>query len=121
MQGEIRGSIYIEAKVLTFFNQFSREDSTKEFFDNERRIKRRIRNGRKKIRTTLPDPDKARLLREATELNAVYPGIIKILKVNKPEWLMLAGGSIACIIAGAVMPVFAYFYAEMFAVRERYG
>ncbi|CAG7831166.1 unnamed protein product, partial [Allacma fusca] len=43
------------------------------------------------------------------------------MKVNKPEWWLLVLGGIGCILTGAITPVFAFFYAEMFATFSLAG
>jgi len=39
-----------------------------------------------------------------------------ILKFNRPEWPWLMMGFIGCILTGTIMPVFAIFYGQVFAV-----
>jgi len=41
----------------------------------------------------------------------------RLIRLNSPEWGWLVLGLIGCAIFGSVMPVFAYFYGEIFAVR----
>lgn len=55
-------------------------------------------------------------MKEVEEVDAKYPGTMKILKFNRSEWFLLLMGSVGCILTGAIMPVFALFYSEMFAV-----
>lgn len=40
-----------------------------------------------------------------------------LLKVNSPEWPWLLLGFTGCALTGAIMPVFAIFYGQVFAVR----
>ena len=39
-----------------------------------------------------------------------------ILKFNQAEWPWLMMGFIGCVLTGAIMPVFAVFYGQVFAV-----
>lgn len=39
-----------------------------------------------------------------------------LLKVNFPEWPWLIIGFTGCALTGAIMPVFAIFYGQVFAV-----
>ena len=39
-----------------------------------------------------------------------------LLKYNGPEWIFLTAGIICCCCTGTIMPVFAFFYGEMFSV-----
>jgi len=39
-----------------------------------------------------------------------------IFKFNYPEWPWLMMGFIDCALTGAIMPVFAVFYGQVFAV-----
>jgi len=39
-----------------------------------------------------------------------------IFKFNRPEWPWLTMGFIGCALTGAIMPVFAVFYGQVFAV-----
>jgi len=39
-----------------------------------------------------------------------------IFKFNRPEWPWLMMGFIGCTLTGAIMPVFAVFYGQVFAV-----
>jgi len=85
----------------------------------QRRVRRKNRRARsRRAEAVLPDPDKARLLKEAQELNVERPSALKILKVNKPEWKQLILGCIGCIFTGTIMPAFAFFYSQMFSVRS---
>ena len=65
----------------------------------------------------MPDPDRMRLLKEASELNVKFPGLGKIIKHNRTEWPYIVCGFFGCVLTGAITPVFAFFYSEMFAVR----
>jgi hypothetical protein len=40
----------------------------------------------------------------------------KLMRLNSPEWVWLLMGFIGCAVFGSVMPIFAYFYGEIFAV-----
>jgi len=40
----------------------------------------------------------------------------KLIRLNSPEWVWLLMGFIGCAVFGSVMPIFAYFYGEIFAV-----
>jgi hypothetical protein len=40
----------------------------------------------------------------------------RLLKLNSPEWKALSLGLFGCMCIGAIMPVFAIFYGEMFDV-----
>jgi len=73
---------------------------------------------RRRRKLVLPDPERSRLIKETEEVEAEYPGVLKILQFNRPEWFLLLMGSIGCIITGAIMPFFAFFYSEMFSVRS---
>lgn len=43
-------------------------------------------------------------------------GMIDLLKVNQKEWPWLMMGFIGCGLTGAIMPVFAILYGQVFAV-----
>lgn len=43
-------------------------------------------------------------------------GLNTLLKLNRPEWILLTAGVICCCCTGTIMPVFAFFYGEMFTV-----
>jgi hypothetical protein len=40
----------------------------------------------------------------------------RLLKLNAPEWKALSLGFFGCVAIGAIMPMFAIFYGEMFDV-----
>lgn len=44
----------------------------------------------------------------------------KLMRLNSPEWAWLLMGFFGCAVFGSVMPIFAYFYGEIFAVRMSY-
>lgn len=46
-------------------------------------------------------------------------GMIDLLKINRPEWPWLVVSFIGCTLTGALMPVFAIFYGQVFAVSFR--
>lgn len=46
-------------------------------------------------------------------------GIKDLLKVNRPEWPWLMIGFTGCALTGAIMPVFAIFYGQVFAVSTQ--
>lgn len=71
---------------------------------------------KRRRRLVLPDPERTQLYREVEEVNAKYPGTWKVLLFNRPEWYLITMGSIGCLVTGASMPIFAYFFAEMYAV-----
>lgn len=52
-------------------------------------------------------------------------GMTDLLKFNIPEWPWLVIGFTGCALTGAIMPVFAIFYGQVFAVRiyniKKYG
>ncbi|ODN00081.1 Multidrug resistance protein 1 [Orchesella cincta] len=79
------------------------------------------KNLRRRRKLVLPDPERSRLIKETEEVEAEYPGILKILRFNQPEWCLLIMGSIGCIITGAIMPFFAFFYSEMFSTFSKTG
>ncbi|XP_035706365.1 ATP-dependent translocase ABCB1 isoform X2 [Folsomia candida] len=105
------------------------EESSKELsvllacnqLDSYRRVKRKQRKNFRKRKIILPDPDRDRLVKEAEELNVELPSIMKILRVNKPEWFHLMIGSLGCALTGIVMPVFAFFYSQMFETFGKKG
>ncbi|CAG2062270.1 unnamed protein product, partial [Timema podura] len=41
-------------------------------------------------------------------------GFLRILRFNSPEWLLLLAGCFACMVVGSVMPIFAFFYGELY-------
>jgi ABC-type multidrug transport system fused ATPase/permease subunit len=45
----------------------------------------------------------------------------RLLKLNSPEWKSLSLGILACACTGAIMPVFAIFYGEMFDTFQLSG
>ncbi|XP_054287388.1 ATP-dependent translocase ABCB1-like isoform X2 [Macrosteles quadrilineatus] len=48
-------------------------------------------------------------------------GVFTLVQLNRPEWGWLFLGLLACIINGAVTPVYAFFYGEVFAVFSLQG
>lgn len=38
------------------------------------------------------------------------------MKANRPEWMYITIGMFGACVRGAVMPAFAFFYSEIFAV-----
>jgi len=40
----------------------------------------------------------------------------RLLKLNSPEWKNLSLGILTCVCTGAIVPVFAIFYGEMYDV-----
>ena len=44
------------------------------------------------------------------------PFIVKILKLNGPEWLWIVIGAINSLIYGAIQPLFALFYSEVYGL-----
>lgn len=43
----------------------------------------------------------------------------KLIRLNGPEWGSLLIGFFGCAVFGSVMPIFAYFYGEVFAVSAK--
>lgn len=41
----------------------------------------------------------------------------KLIKVNSPEWIYLLFGCIGCTMNGGLVPIYAYFYGQVFEVR----
>lgn len=41
----------------------------------------------------------------------------KLMKVNSPEWAYLLFGCVGCIINGGLVPIYAYFYGQVFEVK----
>lgn len=41
----------------------------------------------------------------------------KLIKVNSPEWIYLLFGCIGCSVNGGLVPIYAYFYGQVFEVR----
>lgn len=39
------------------------------------------------------------------------------MKINSPEWAYLLFGCIGCIINGGLVPIYAYFYGQVFEVN----
>lgn len=85
--------------------------------DSYQRVRRKQRKTYRKRRAVLPDPDRDRLVKDAEEISLKLPSLIKILRVNKPEWFHLLVGGLGCVVTGIIMPVFAFFYSQMFVVR----
>ncbi|XP_065339675.1 ATP-dependent translocase ABCB1-like isoform X2 [Cloeon dipterum] len=46
---------------------------------------------------------------------------LRLIRLNSPEWRWLVLGLIGCTIFGSVMPVFAFFYGEIFATFTLVG
>ncbi|CAJ0584939.1 unnamed protein product, partial [Mesorhabditis spiculigera] len=57
-----------------------------------------------------------RLRREAAEDGAEEQNLLKILKYARSEWWLLVIGSLACVIQGAVFPVFSLFFTQIMQV-----
>ncbi|CAF4358874.1 unnamed protein product, partial [Rotaria sordida] len=60
--------------------------------------------------TTFDDPLKKKKERFRTPL------VLKILKLNAPEWLWLLLGGISSLIVGTTQPLFALFLAEIISL-----
>lgn len=60
--------------------------------------------------------EKKRLLAELKEEGAEPQNLLQILKYARPEWLMILGGIISCIIGGSVFPVFSIFFSNILEV-----
>lgn len=45
----------------------------------------------------------------------------RLLKLNSPEWKALSLGFFGCVCTGAIMPIFAIFYGEMFGTFQLSG
>lgn len=95
-----------------------REESYSDYDIFMRVTKRKSRKVRNRLRktATLPDPHKAQLIEEVVELKVKSPSIWRILKVNKSEWILLLLGAIGSVLTGAVIPIFAFLYAQIFSV-----
>lgn len=42
-------------------------------------------------------------------------GLCRLMKLNAPEWLNLTAGILGCAMMGSVMPIYAFFYGEVFS------
>ncbi|CAJ0936179.1 unnamed protein product, partial [Mesorhabditis belari] len=62
------------------------------------------------------ESDIERLKREAEEEGVEEQSLFKILKYARPEWWLLLIGTIACLIQGAVFPVFSLFFTQIMQV-----
>ncbi len=60
--------------------------------------------------TTSKDPTKKKKKRFHT------PFIVKMLKLNGPEWLWIVLGAINSVIYGAIQPFFALFYSKIYGL-----
>jgi len=60
--------------------------------------------------TTAQDPTKKK------KKGFHIPFIVKILKLNGPEWLWIVLGAINSVIYGAIQPLFALFYSEIYGL-----
>jgi hypothetical protein len=108
----IRDESAKELSVLLACNQLKR-------YTREGGKRKQRKNFRKRSTKILADPDRDRMQIDAKEiLNLQLPSLIKILKVNQPELGILMLGGIGCIITGVIMPVFAFFYSQMFIVSN---
>lgn len=47
--------------------------------------------------------------------------MMRILKLNTPEWYYLLVGSIAAVVVGASLPIFAILFGEFYGVSEKYS
>nr|CAD7402029.1 unnamed protein product [Timema poppensis] len=65
--------------------------------------------------SSLQDPDLDHLVQEVEESKPEDVSFLRILRFNSPEWLLLLAGCFACMVVGSVMPIFAFFYGEVFA------
>ncbi|XP_046678545.1 phosphatidylcholine translocator ABCB4-like isoform X2 [Homalodisca vitripennis] len=48
-------------------------------------------------------------------------GVFTLVQLNRPEWGWLFFGLLACVVNGAVTPIYAFFYGEVFAVFSLQG
>lgn len=60
--------------------------------------------------------EKKRLEQELKEEGADPKNLLHILKYAKPEWPLLLGGIIACVVGGTIFPVFSIFFSNMLEV-----
>nr|CAD7393557.1 unnamed protein product [Timema cristinae] len=65
--------------------------------------------------SSLQDPDLEHLVQEVEQSKPEDVSFLRILRFNSPEWLLLLAGCFACMVVGSVMPIFAFFYGEVFA------
>ncbi|XP_046390861.1 ATP-dependent translocase ABCB1-like isoform X2 [Ischnura elegans] len=61
------------------------------------------------------DPELDKLQEEVEKAKSVDVSVWRLFKLNSPEWPSLALGLFGCAICGSIMPVFAYFYGEIFS------
>ncbi|KAG8222223.1 hypothetical protein J437_LFUL001421 [Ladona fulva] len=64
------------------------------------------------------DPELDRLEEEVRKERDFSFSFWRLFLLNQPEWSSLSVGLIGCCLCGAIMPVFAYFYGEIFAVAS---
>ncbi|XP_034242655.1 ATP-dependent translocase ABCB1-like isoform X2 [Thrips palmi] len=65
---------------------------------------------------SLEDPELDRLAKEADETEVSEDvSVRRLFQLNSPEWMWLLLGFIGCALTGSIMPVFAFFYGEVFA------
>ncbi|XP_071446041.1 ATP-dependent translocase ABCB1-like [Hetaerina americana] len=61
------------------------------------------------------DPELDKLQEEAEETKSVDASMWRLFHLNSPEWLSVVLGLLGCAVCGSIMPVFAYFYGEIFS------
>lgn len=65
---------------------------------------------------SLEDPELDRLAKEAEETDVTENfRVARLFRLNAPEWGWLLLGFLGCGLTGSIMPIFAFFYGEVFA------
>ncbi|XP_026274262.1 ATP-dependent translocase ABCB1-like isoform X2 [Frankliniella occidentalis] len=65
---------------------------------------------------SLDDPELDRLAKEAEVADvSANVSVSRLFRLNAPEWVWLLLGFIGCALTGSIMPIFAFFYGEVFA------
>lgn len=59
------------------------------------------------------------MITDVFQLEFENVGMSDLLKFNSPEWPWLIMSFTGCALSGAIMPVFAIFYGQVFAVRTQ--
>ncbi|KAA0184131.1 ABCB8, partial [Fasciolopsis buskii] len=52
----------------------------------------------------------------ATLLSAQPSALLRVMRLNRPEWFWIVLGSFGATITGAIQPIFAILYSEMYAI-----
>jgi ATP-binding cassette subfamily B (MDR/TAP) protein 1 len=60
--------------------------------------------------------EKERLIKELEEEGGKQQNLLQILRYSKPEWTLIFGGIIVCVVGGTVFPTFSILFSNIYEV-----